>query len=268
MGKKNGGPRVLIFDIETAPLVAYTWGIWDQNVGLNQIKSDWHLLSWAAKWLDDPPSKIMYQDQRKAKDITDDKKLLEGIWDLLDEADIVITQNGKQFDVKKLNARFIMNDMPPPSTYKHLDTKQMAKKYFAFTSNKLEYMTDKVNTKYKKQDHGKYPGFALWLGCLAGDKDAWKEMEKYNKYDVLSLEELYHKMAAWDSSLNFSLYYDDEEHVCSCGHKEFRNKGYAYTSSGKYRRYQCLKCGRESRGKENLFSKEKRKSLHMGTTRS
>ncbi len=267
MSKPQKGPKILIFDIETAPIQAYTWGIWDQNVPLNMMKADWHVLSWAAKWLDAPPTKVMYQDQRGAKNIQNDKRLLAGIWRLLDEADIVITQNGKSFDVKKLNARFIMHGFPPPSSYRHIDTKILAKRHFAFTSNKLEYMTDKLNVKYKKLKHGKFPGFSLWLGCMAGNKAAWNEMEKYNKYDVLSLEELYLKMAAWDSSINFNVYNDDVGHVCNCGHKEFRNKGYAYTSTGKFRRFQCLKCGKETRGRENLLTVEKRKSLHAATSR-
>jgi RNase_H superfamily len=255
------GPRILLLDIETAPIIAYTWGLWDQTVALNQIKQDWHVLSWAAKWLDDGPNKVMYQDQRNEKDITNDKKILQGIWKLLDEADIVIGQNSKAFDIKKLNARFIMHGMQPPSSYRQIDTLSMAKKHFAFTSNKLEYMTDKLCVKYKKLQHGKFPGFSMWKACLAGNKDAWKEMEKYNKYDVLSLEELYNKLAAWDSTVNFAAYQDDLAHTCSCGHKEFRNKGYAYTSSGKFHRYQCFKCGKESRGKENLLTKEKRQAM-------
>lgn len=259
--KSKKGPRILIFDIETAPMIVYAWGLWDQNIALNQIKDDWHVLSWAAKWLDDGPTKVMYQDQRNAKNIQDDKKLLEGIHKLLDEADVVITQNGISFDSKKLNARFIMNGMQPPSSYKHIDTLRIARKHFAFTSNKLEYMTDKLCTKYKKLQHGKFPGFSMWKACLAGNKAAWKEMEKYNKYDVLSLEELYHKLSAWEKTINFDAYTDDLTHTCSCGHKQFRNKGYAYTSAGKFHRYQCLKCGKESRGKENLLIKEKRKSM-------
>src|SRR5690606_2512370 len=107
-------------------------------------------------------SKVMYQDQRKAKDVRNDKELLRGIWNLLDEADIVITQNGKAFDVKKLNARFLLNGFQPPSSYRHIDTKILAKKTFALTSSKLEYMTSKLCTKYKKLSHKKYPGFSLW----------------------------------------------------------------------------------------------------------
>jgi DNA polymerase elongation subunit (family B) len=253
------GPKILIFDIETSPIIAHVWSIWEQNVGLNQIKADWHVLSWAAKWFGE--KKVMYQDQRNAKNVEDDKKLLQGIWKLLDEADIVITQNGKSFDSKKLNARFVLNGMKPPRSYKHIDTREIAKRHFGFTSNKLEYMTDKLCTKYKKLKTKKFQGFELWKECLAGNLAAWKEMEKYNKYDVLSLEELYTKLIPWDGTVNFALYTDEETAVCACGGTNFVRNGYCYTSAGKYQRFQCGDCGRESRSNANEFSKLKRESL-------
>lgn len=265
--KKSKGPRVLIFDIETAPMLGYVWSLWENNVALNQLHSDWHVLSWSAKWLGDKPSQIMYQDQRKAKVVSDDKKLLQGIWDLLDEADIVITQNGKAFDHKKLNARFIYNGFQPPSTYKHIDTMLIAKKHFAFTSNKLEYMSDKFCTKYKKLKPKKFQGFEMWKECLAGNIVAWKEMEKYNKYDVLALEELYVKLIPWDNSINFDLYNDSEEVTCKCGSTSFTKRGYFYTNVGKYQRYKCNTCGTETRSRENLLSKAKKATLRVGTVR-
>lgn len=257
-------PRVLVFDVETAPIIAHVWGLWENNVALNQIVSDWHLLSWSAKWLDD--KKVMYMDQRHKKSIEDDKELLEGIWKLLDLADVVISQNGKKFDVKKLNARFVMHGMQPPSSFKHIDTLQIAKKYFAFTSNKLEYMTEKLCTKYKKLKHKKFPGHELWNECLKGNKEAWKEMELYNKHDVLSLEELYYKLIPWDNSINFNLYTESTDHVCKCGSKNLIKKGYAYTAVSKFQRYKCKECGSESRDRKNLFSKEKRNSLKTKVT--
>lgn len=263
------GPKVLIFDIETAPMLGYVWSLWENNVALNQLYKDWHVLSWSAKWLHDSPKKIMYQDQRHAKDVANDKQILKGIWKLLDEADIVITQNGKKFDHKKLNARFVQQGMQPPSTYKHIDTAAIAKKHFAFTSNKLEYMTDKLCTKFKKLKHKKFPGFEMWLECLAGNKSAWREMEKYNKHDVLSLEELYYKLMPWDNSINFGLYHSESNAmVCSCGHNKFNKRGYYYTNAGKFQRYKCKRCGAETRSKDNLFSKDKRKSLRVNTVRS
>lgn len=258
--KKLVGPKILVLDIETSPILGYVWGLFDQNVGLNQINKDWHVLSFAAKWLGE--KKIFYMDQRNEKNIENDKKLLVAVWKLLDEADIVLTQNGVRFDIKKLNARFVLNGMQPPSSFKNIDTLKIAKKNFAFTSNKLEYMTKQLCTKYKKLTRGKFSGFELWRQCLAGNAAAWKEMEKYNKNDILSLEELYGKLQAWDNSINFNIYNDEvTEHICRCGSKEHIKKGYRYTTVGKYQRYKCLKCGAESQDKVNLLSKEKRASL-------
>ena len=87
-------PKVLLLDIETSPLVSFTWGLFDQNIGLNQIKDDWSVLSWAAKWYGE--KKMMYQDVRHQKNKRDDKAMLAGIWHLLDEADIVVGQNSKR----------------------------------------------------------------------------------------------------------------------------------------------------------------------------
>jgi len=258
---KSNKPKVLLFDVETAPVLGYVWGLFDQNVGLNQLYKDWHLLSYSAKWLGE--KEVFYKDQRNVKNIEDDSKLLKGIWKLLDSADIVITQNGKRFDSKKLNARFIHNGFQPPSSYKHIDTLQIAKKYFGFTSNKLEYMTNLLCVKYKKLTHKKFPGFELWKQCLANNIDAWKEMEVYNKHDVLSLEELFNKLKPWDNSINFDLYNDEPVNTCKCGDANFHKRGFAYTSVAKYQKYRCKSCGAETRGRKNLFSKEKKESLKV-----
>lgn len=254
-------PKILLVDIETAPIIAYVWSLWDQNVGLNQIKKDWHLLSWSAKWLDEMP--VMYMDQRHAKNIEDDKHILEQLWKLLDAADIVIAQNGVNFDKKKINARFILNGMKPPSPYKVIDTLLMAKKHFGFTSNKLEYLSERLAKKNKKLTKRKFAGFDLWKECLAGNKAAWNEMMKYNKLDVLALEEVYKKIYPWDNSINFNLYHDKKE-SCACGSNSFHRRGFYYTASSKFQRYCCKECGAWSRGKENLFNKEKRQSLKLG----
>lgn len=252
MTKKIQSPKVLIYDIETAPILGYVWSLWENNVALNQIKSDWHILSWSAKWLDS--KEIMYMDQRNAKKIDDESAILKVLWKLLDDCDICITQNGKRFDQKKLNARFLFHGFPPPSSYKHIDTKQIASRHFAFTSNKLEYMTDKFNIKYKKIKHTKFPGFELWTECLKGNVKAWDEMKKYNSYDVLSLEELYKKLIPWDKTVDFSLYNKDKAYLCSCGSKVKAKNGFHYTAVGKYQRYKCSSCNREISDRSNLFA--------------
>lgn len=186
-------PKVLVFDIETSPIKAYVWGLKDQFISLNQIIEDWKIIAWGAKWLNSPASDTLYKDIRNGNE----KELLKGIWGLLDEADIVITQNGKSFDSRRLNARFIHYGMRPPRPYKHIDTYLLVKGAADFTSNKLEYLTDKLCVKYKKLSHSKFPGMALWTECLKGNIQAWNEMKKYNIHDVLSTEELYNAVKAW-----------------------------------------------------------------------
>ena len=255
-------PRILFIDIETAPILANVWRLFKENVGLNQIEKDWHLLSYSAKWFKTPEQDVLYSDQRNEPDIEDDTRLLQEVWDLLNEADIVVTQNGIRFDVPKLKARMIIKGFKPFSSFKQIDTCIIAKKTFGFTSNKLEYMTDKLCTKYKKLKHAKFAGFELWKECLAGNQEAWDEMELYNKHDVLSLEELYTKLAPWfDKHPNFNLYSNSNTFKCNCGCTDLVADGYAYTQVSKFQRYKCKECGAEYRGRKNLLSKDKRENL-------
>lgn len=254
-------PKILVFDIETAPITAYTWGMYDQNIGLNQIKSDWHLLSWAAKWYGEPANKVIYMDNSKAKDIKNDKALIKGLWKLLDEADIVIAQNGDKFDIKKFNARAAIHGLLPPSHYRSTDTLKESRKVFSFTSHSLEFMSDKLNTKYKKLKHAKYPGFELWKAILEGDQKAWKEMEVYCIHDVLATEELYGKIQAWIKTQNLATFFDDADVRCRCGSTNIIKKGFVYTDAGKFQGYKCRDCGKRPKGRANLLSMIKKKRL-------
>ncbi len=244
-------PRCLVLDIETSPLLAYVWDLKDQNIALNQIKKDWNVLGWAAKWLGDPASKIIYHDQSKAKDISDDKAILEVLWKLLDEADIVITQNGARFDGPKLNARFIQHGMRPPRPYKHLDTYQIVSKVARFTSHKLEYLTAKLCTQYKKLSHKKFPGMTLWNECLDRNPEAWKEMRTYNIHDVLSTEELYQKIKAWaPETMARPFVVTDAAIKCgTCGEIGHMREGKVrHARKHVYRQHSCLKCGAWQKG--------------------
>lgn len=253
-----GSARVLVIDIETAPMLGYVWSLWQQDVAINQIHSDWHVLSYAAKWLGE--DKIFYRDQRNEKRIENDKPLLKEVWKLLDKADVVVGQNTKAFDVKKINARLLLNGLKPPSSYRQIDTKVEAKKNFALSSVKLEYMAKNICPEHSKDSHKRFPGFELWLQCMAGNKEAWKEMERYNKADVLATEALFWKMSPW-INFSFDAYIDDESPVCICGSTEFRFKGYQYNNHSKKKRWICKKCGKGTKSQKNLLSKEKRASI-------
>lgn len=258
---KQNNANILVLDIETAPLEAWTWGIWDVNVGLEQIKTEWSILSYAAKWVG--KREIIYQDTsgRGANKVRDDKKLMKGLWDLLHKADIVVAQNGQRFDVKKINARLIMHGFGPPSPSRIVDTLLVAKKYFGFTSNKLAWMS-KYLTDTKKSEHKKFPGFELWVECLKDNPKAWAEMRKYNIQDVVATEQLYKKQLPWiKGHPNMGAYNPSHEQKCTnCGSTNVTKYGYALLQQGKYQRFTCGDCGAWSRGKVNLISLTNRKA--------
>ncbi len=253
-------PKILCFDIETSPIVSYTWGLYDQNIGLNQIKTDWFILAWAAKWLDEPASKTTYMDNRSATP-EGDKPLVMKLAELLEQADIVVTQNGDKFDIKKLNARAIIHGLPPIKVCKSTDTLKESRKVFSFTSHKLEYMTEKLNTKYKKLKHSEYPGFDLWSEILKGNSHAWAVMKKYCIHDVLATEELYQKIRGWIKTQNLSTYFEDDIVRCRCGSTNIFKKGFVYTDTGKFQGYKCKDCGKRPKGRVNLLSVDKKKNL-------
>ena len=60
----------------------------------------------------------------------------------------------------------------------------------------LAYKTE-MNRKYKKLKHEKCLGFDLCKACMVDTLDAWKEMERYCKHDVLSTQEPYIDVSGW-----------------------------------------------------------------------
>jgi predicted RNA-binding Zn-ribbon protein involved in translation (DUF1610 family) len=252
-------PKILTLDIETAPLEAWVWSLWKQNVGLNQIVTEWSLLSYAARWLG--TKKVIYKDNRNASNPRDDGELLDDLWLLLNEADIVVAQNGKKFDLRKIKARFVMLGYHPFSPVRVIDTMLEARAAFAFTSSKLEWMSDKLTTS-KKLRHEKFPGFELWKECLAGNVAAWEEMRKYNIQDIKATEELYLVIRPWIQGHPNITVYDDHEHQrCPCcGSEHLTQDGHAYTQSGQYLRYLCEDCGAWSRSRYTINTLAKRKA--------
>lgn len=143
------------------------------------------------------------------------------------------------FDQKKTHARFVYHHMSPPSDYKQIDTKKVAKRYFNFNSNKLDDLGEyfkvgrKVNTG----------GFELWKGCMEGDLKAWAKMKKYNKQDVDLLEKVYLRMRPWMKNHPSIAVVEELFDGCPiCGGDDMQKRGFSYTKTGRRQRYQCQTC--------------------------
>jgi len=238
--------KILLLDIETAPNLVHVWGLWQQNVGLPQIIDSGYVLCWAAKWLGDEGVMFAstHHDGR-----TD---MLIQIHTLMDEADAVVHFNGTKFDVPTLNKEFLLEGLSPPSGFKEVDLLRTARSRFRFPSNKLDYISNALGFGKKV----KHIGHELWIQCMAGDAVAWKQMQEYNIHDVVLLERVYKKLLPWiKGHANRSLYSEDSLVCPSCGGKHYHKRGFQYTQTCKYQRYQCSGCGGWFRDTTNIGPK-------------
>lgn len=225
-------PKVLLFDIETAPNLAYVWGKYEQDV--IAFESEWHLLSVAYKWLGEDSVKCITAEGSK----NNDRGLAKKLRDLFDKADVIIAHNGDAFDIKKARARFVFHGLKPPSQFATVDTYKVAKRYFNFNSNKL----NDLGIYLKVGQKVKHTGFDLWLGCMSDKKKSWKLLKKYNKQDVVLLEKVYQKLLPWmERHPNMALL-QDRIGCPKCGSSEVRKDGIRANSSSMQQQWECKSC--------------------------
>jgi len=239
--QKTKGPRILLLDIETAPHRVYAWGLWGQDIYIDQIEAPGYTLCWAAKWLGS--KQMMFASVQSPGR----KKMLRNIYSLITEADIVVHYNGTKFDMPTLNKEFVQEGWPPPVSYKQIDLLLTARRQFRLASNKLDWVARSLGLGRKM----KHKGMELWRGCMAGDPACWRIMERYNKRDVGLLEKVYLVLRPWVvNHPNVALYSGEKRPACTnCGSLRVLKRGYYYAKSRRYRRFSCKDCGANMRAR-------------------
>jgi DNA polymerase elongation subunit (family B)/DNA-directed RNA polymerase subunit RPC12/RpoP len=233
-------PKILFLDIETAPNTAYVWGLWDQNISHEHLETSSYILCWSAKW---PGHSRMHFASAQHNDT---KVMLKEIHTLLSMADVVVHYNGCKFDIPTLNKSFIKRGMTPPSPYKQVDLLKVCRQAFRFESNKLDAVLKSLDLGAKV----KHRGFQLWIGCMKGDKQCWREMERYNKGDVIRLEKLYNKLLPWiERHPNLGVY-SNKPACTNCGSNNVQRRGKQVAITQWYARLHCQECGRWFRGEK------------------
>lgn len=232
--------KILLFDIETAPMEVYVWGLkYNNYISPENIIKDYSILCWSAKWLFEPEvmGEVVSGKQAIARE---DADILAPMWKLLNDADIVITQNGKKFDIPKLNSRFLLAGYPPPMYYQMVDTKEVMTKQFGFSSNKLDYVNKFLGIEGKSDME-----FEDWIECVRGNEKALTKMITYNKRDVVIMEELYLKLRPWiPAHANLGVYADSDKECCpNCESTELQWVGQYATPLGLYEAARCGGCG-------------------------
>lgn len=241
------GPRTLLIDIETAPILGWAWQFYETN--LIDTLRDWSILCYCAKWLGekpivraiDPPKSL----QAFIENPDNDKKIVNELWKLLDQADVVVAHNGNSFDIKKINARFLYYNIPPPSPYRKVDTKLVTKANAANTRNNQGVLLEQWGIGYKMENEG----FPMWLKFMSGNKAARKAMMAYNRQDTIGLEALYTHLLPWIKG-NQGMF-KDKTCCPHCGSGQLQSRGVVRNLTTEYRRVHCNDCGGWSRSTKN-----------------
>lgn len=251
--------KILYFDLEFCPDIQIAYGrkhnFWtpEENVLTPAYLINFSY-AWATEKLEhDIKSRCLWDNnnQWRRSDEYADYDLVLALWELLDEADVVVAHNADRFDVKKANMLFLKHGLNPPSPYRVIDTLKIAKKHFGFESNSLKALAIRLGLTAKLDGGGTLTMHEAADGC----PKAQAHLAKYCNVDVEVLIQIHRVMLGWNTlTPNFST-----NHSCShCGSEHVQKRGIRKTDTGKsfYQRYQCTECGGWSKGPTTRLPKE------------
>lgn len=245
------GPKILLGDIETSPHLVWSFETRNTTIYNHQIVMPSRTICWSAKWLDKP--RVLFMSEYHDDYLT----MLAGIRDLLDECDVAIGYNSNRFDWPRLRQQFRLNNIDQPSPFVQVDLYRSIKNIEQWPSHKMGYITEQLEIGSKLETN-----FMLWRRCM-GDfgpeeqRKAWNYMRRYSKKDTYpELEGLFRRYEADITTMPaLSLFNEDEQTknpercpVVTCGSDHIQRRGWAYTKTRKYPRYQCQDCGKWFRG--------------------
>jgi hypothetical protein len=247
--------KILMIDIETAPHTAMVWGPKQTYISPDNILESGYTLCFAAKYYGVPGVEF-YSVPKDGHD-----GMAQAAWRLLDDADAVIHYNGTKFDIPTLNADFVTHGLGVPAPFHEIDLLKAVRSRFRKYSNKLDEVAKWLGVGGKVQ----HKGLQLWRECMDGDEKAWKTMQRYNVMDVRLLERVYNALKPWiKAHPNHALYTDDTRPCCpQCGSRRLERRGYSYTKTQKYQRYQCQTCGTWSRKRTTAVPPDKREGIFV-----
>jgi len=229
--------KILIWDIETSPIIANTWDLYPERLSHDNIIQDWFIICGSWKFVGDKKVSAV-----AIKEVGDDLEVVTKLREVIASADVIVHHNGDRFDIKKLNARIIYHNLPPLPQVPMVDTLKEAKKIAAFSSNRLDYLSKFLTGAGKM-----HVEFGLWLEVMKGSKKALKTMVEYNKIDVIRLEEIYLRLKPYMKTHPHMGVLNGKERLCSCtkcGSERVKRNGIRITASGlKKQELQCMDCG-------------------------
>jgi hypothetical protein len=227
-------------------MVVLSFGLRNQNIGINQILEPSRIIAFAAKWLNEKET-FFYSEYHHGYD-----EMILQAYRLYNEADIIIHYNGTTFDLPWLHREFAKRYLRPPNPVAEVDLLKTARKVFRLDSNKLDYFAQDMGLPGKVS----HSGMGLWIGCMNSDEKSWALMKKYNIWDVKLTEKLYKRVRGWVKNHPHLGRYENDEmlHCSNCAGTRLEKRGVRPDNSGAgvYQRYRCKSCGKWMKGTKTV----------------
>jgi uncharacterized protein YprB with RNaseH-like and TPR domain len=126
---------------------------------------------------------------RRGDDITDDKALVDEYARALEEYDILVSWNGKLFDVPVIQGRLAFHGLEPLNLKMHTDAMYYATGQFARIGRKsLQSVSE-----YFEVQNAKTPlRVRQWDGAMSGKAEEYEKIAEHCNADVLVLRDVFH----------------------------------------------------------------------------
>ena len=236
-------PRILTIDLERIP-GRVELDVWEPRdfQRINYVHPDrWTALPrtvcFSAKWYG--AKKVEFV---AAWDNPDDPHhCARRAWQMFDEADWVVTFNGRRADCKWLQSDWAVMGLPRPTPWRDIDLFLVARREFAFESKSLRHLCERLSLPNKDGHYDAEEAKA----AVAGDIKARKALMRYNKQDTIITEAVLDRLRPWLTGINWGLFTGHGSRVCPhCGSALLdRQNGTHAAVTGRYETWRCRACG-------------------------
>ncbi len=256
-------PKIVICDIETIPNLPEALKVWTQlsDYPGRTLKADiTSIICFGYR---------VYGERKKAqvislwdypttwnRNVNNDYPLVKAIHSILKDADILVTHNGKRFDMPFINTRIMYHMRHTPNhglsllpNMPHVDTCKIAKNHLFLFNNRLNTLGKFLNLGEKK-DTG---GWDLWVEVYHRNKKSMQKMSRYCARDVDLTCEVFSVLKAVAKDMpNLGMY--SKNKVCTkCGSTEVIARGPRPTKTRIVQTYRCKTCGSWSQQTKHLL---------------
>lgn len=239
----KGKLKYLYWDLENSLMEGRFFRVRDENIPPHRITKHSHLLSIAWAFNDEKPQSLRMtpEDVKTGNDLALVVKMIE----MINEADVIITYNGKRFDWGVLCTRALAYGLPPIKKVAHIDLFQDTKT-FRFPSRSMQAVSMYLGLDGKIATSGGH----LWERCadwwnIEDCEKALIDMEIYNRQDIEATRDLHYRLQGWGTSVNIGTIIneltDDSSLRCvHCGSENVSKMDkLAMTASSSFSLYRC-----------------------------